>query len=380
MGHLNTPHVSEKRDFTEIKEQNKIAFISANYLSQIKTFYVKGHPKAVKGNISNASNNKVAVQFNQFIPDLKQDEIILYSFNNRYLEMQLKKNSLNGLSGEYNILSAKIANNFRKHNRIDVSKEDFMVENFCMGQYPIFKEMNNIPEIITQKFESLKSKIESEFQECECSVFDKTKLTNELSLVYKTLKPLYIEDTLKAHDLVYPDGFINCKNDLKDQFQGFIQILNVKKIRSLLIVPVTYINFRGESVLIGFFRQISKTSPLSIKNYNSLKGYADTIVKTIQKSNFKKIDALQKIVNISKNGIQMKVTNPRLIDLVKANPHEMIFDIKPNPHKKFTLLGKVTRIIETEDKGQLISVNILGGNKRLGLSDWERFIATNYNL
>ncbi len=371
----------EKRKYYELVDESKISQLKKNFLESVKTFYVKGLPKVINGNLDPSDEGNIHLTFNETLPELSSDQLTVYSTSNRYIEWLLKPQDFDGQKGCFDLVGAKIAANTRKFKRVNVHKEEIWVDNFRLGQFPIHKEMEKAPLCVENQIDSLRPKIASEFSGVEIILYDQTDKRRDIQAVHKLMKPLYIEDTLQGsqNDPQDPD-FLDYKGYLKDMFSHEMEMLKHKNIRSLMVLPIVYTNFKAEHVIIGYIRLASKKGPIPMTTYTRLNNYAETLTKSIQKSNIKRIKPRQKVINVSKFGVQMDVDDSELIELLKSNPKEVVLDIKPSVHVRYTLLGKVSEIIQADDQYHHVGFHFIGGASRLGLSDWVRYVNNFYHI
>ncbi len=372
---------AEKRKYYELVDEDKISQLKKNFLNDVKIFYVKGLPKVIQGNLNPSDEGKINLTFNAALPELSSDKLTVYTTTNRYIEWLLQAQDFDGQKGHFDLVGAKIAADTRKFKRINVQKEEVWVDNFRLGQFPIHSEMKKAPLCVENQMDLLRSKIASEFSGIEIIPYDQTEKRRDIQAVYELKKPLYIEDTLQGSQNEAPDSeFLNYKGYLKGMFSHEMDMLKHKNIRSLIVIPIVYTNFKSEHVTIGYIRLISTKGPIPMTTYTRLNSYAKTLTKAIQKSNLKKISPRQKVVNVSKFGVQIGVSDSKLIDLLKSNPGEVVMDIKPSVHVRYTLLGKVSQILQVDEQDYLIGLHFIGGASRLGLSDWVRYTNNFYHI
>ncbi|GMT48679.1 MAG: hypothetical protein IEMM0008_0218 [bacterium] len=371
----------EKRKYYELADEDKISQLKKNFLEKVKTLYVKGLPKLIHGSLDPSNEGKIHLTFNATLPELSSDKLTVYTTTNRYIEWLLKALDFDGQKGRFDLVGAKIAADTRKFKRVNVQKEEVWVDNFRLGQFPIHSEMKKAPLCVEKQIDLLRSKIASEFSGIEIIVYDQTEKRRDLQAVHKLKKPLYIEDTLMGSQNKPPDPeFLDYKGYLKDMFSHEMDMLKHKKVRSLIVIPIIYANFKSEHVMIGYFRLISNKGPISMTTYTRLNNYVKTLIKAIQKSNIKRVKARQRVINVSKFGVQIGVNDSKLIELLKSNPGEVVMDIKPSIHVRYTLLGKVSQILQVDEQDHLIGLHFIGGASRLGLSDWVRYTHNFYHI
>ncbi|HEO65454.1 MAG TPA: hypothetical protein ENI73_06225, partial [Spirochaetes bacterium] len=123
----------EKRKYYELVDEGKISQLKKNFLESVKTFYVKGLPKVINGNLDPSDpsdEGKIHLTFNETLPELPSDQLTVYSTANRYIEWLLKPQDFDGQKGQFDLVGAKIAATTRKFKRVNVYKEEIWVDNF----------------------------------------------------------------------------------------------------------------------------------------------------------------------------------------------------------------------------------------------------------
>lgn len=366
------------REFSEVTNKDQFSYINDQYIKG-KRVCIKGMPQEILAELEILPpDDHIHLSFPEPLPQgcIIRNNIIIYAIANRYIEVYLKKYSFERNHGEFEFIKALIAHNYRLEARLKVEELNFLAESFRLSKYSINPTIQNMPICVQLAFDTLRPTILEEIPECSLEVFDDENLKRkEIRAIQKSLKVLYIEDLFKESDFSSLDpAFLNLKEFLGTKFNKEIELLKKDGIKSLLIYPVIYTNLKKEKTAVGYFKITSNSESISTNILTRLSEFSQTLVDNIRDANIEIINAPQKVVNVSKGGIQIKVKDKDVIDIFQANSDEVVLDVKPKPTFRFTLFAKVANIFVNSDKTYTIGMKVIGGEERRGIDDWNKYV------
>ncbi len=371
------------RQFYEITDKDLIISLIDKHLDKGK-IQINEFPKEIMANIKTIKSGKcVHLSLNQFLPpdfDIR-NWLTVFSVNNRYIEIILEKSYFDGKDGMFDLVKAKIANNFRQNPRININDNHFIIENFQLNQLYINKEVNKNTSLIRETFNSLNLRSKKDFKKCELCDFDKNEKRKEIVAVQKTMKPLYVEDVYRlANKPPFNSDFLDYKSFLGSQLDHEIGVLQAKKIRSLLVIPVIYTNLINEKTLLGCLRMTSPNAVIQPTFVTRLMSIANSLIDKINQKSNVKIKSIQRVSNISRHGLQMDIQNDELAKLISQNPEEIVIDVRPNALFRFSFTGKVMNMYTSDNGHFLAGVNFIScDNKMFDLTNWHKYMDVFHN-
>jgi hypothetical protein len=315
------------------------------------------------------------VQINEFFDDKsftvitdtdfnpEGDLITLYVLLDKYLEIDLLIEEVRA-PGYFRCRIAVVrkAISGRKDLRFKVKAEDVVATNFKFSKYTIDLSGYKIPtsiKVILDQFQSQNSGL---------SDIVKVDIFNPgdpmLDEVKKTAKVIYIEDTNNPETFKpLTDDFIDIRELLGEELTKVIKRFTERSYRSLIICPLIYITDLEQSITFGYIQLISKGNTFSLDKVLEIKENALKLVDRIRKANTLLAPVHQSIVDISKGGVKLKITDENLKKyLIKARG--FIFDIVFKLQAPITIYGEI-RYTNYDASGNLfLGIDFSGNSSR----------------
>ncbi len=211
----------------------------------------------------------------------------------------------------------------------------------------------NIPTLVKVSFEDYKTKLKTfDFGIVEVDVF-KPDLDEKFDLVKRSKKYIHIENTSDESSFTSKnENQIDVEDQINQEISTMIRKYKDEKILSEIIYPIVYINHSRQSIPLGYIWIRSKEKHLSTDTIEKLSELAKEMVARIKESNTVMTTEKFQILDISNNGVCVKITNPHLIQTLPKHTG-FVFDIYIRMQGYFKVFGAV-RWISYDSSGNLI--------------------------
>ncbi len=318
---------------------------------------------------------KTEVKINEFLDDKTLmlvadseydpggDTIIIYGLLDKYLEFDLAILEVRG-PGYFHckIRSVRKANEGRRDLRFKISPEDVVATNFKFSKHTIELSGYNIPtgiKVILEQFQSSKSGMSDivrvDILQQDDPVMERIKRTGQ---------------TVFVEDCSSPDSYAALTGDFVDlatMYGGELSKQVIKNVergyKSIIICPLLYITEDERSIPFAYIQLISTSVNFTIEKVLEVKDQAFKLVDRIRDANTVLLSAHQDIVDISKGGVKLKITDENLKKyLIKARG--FIFDIVFRLQAPITIYGEI-KYTNYDSRGNLyIGVDFAGNSSR----------------
>jgi hypothetical protein len=139
---------------------------------------------------------------------------------------------------------------------------------------------------------------------------------------------------------------------------------NVEKgFKSIIIVPVIYITEDENSIPFAYLQAISKSEVLGIDKVIELKDMSFKLVDRIRDANTLLVSVHQQIVDISRGGAKLKITDNDLKKYIQKSKG-FIFDIVFKLQAPLTIYGDIKSVFNDPDGNIMIGVDFEGNSSR----------------
>ncbi|MCZ8237886.1 MAG: DUF1577 domain-containing protein [Leptospiraceae bacterium] len=359
---MSSIHFQErnKREVDLIKNKQQVFHIINKYLLK-KTLTLKQSPFSSKFLIENATESDETILLksaepNEFFVD---QELSFYIILTKLIHIECSiVEVINSFEIRLKILWISIAKTNRVDNRIPCKPDIAIVSKVIASKTFLDSNLFQIPTLVKVAFDDIGSKLSKEnFDHVKINIFD-PKLDRKFSIVKKTGKLLFIEDTnLESSYSSNLDDSLNYIEDIDDETKTVILEYQKFKILSELIVPILYEDVFQESFPIGYIHVQSKSRKLNREDILRVKEAAKQCVARIKESNILETKEKFPIVNLSKNGACILINDEIL---AKSIPRlkNFIFDIYFKSQAPFTVNGKISWIGSISDSSIQVGVSL----------------------
>jgi len=319
--------------------------------------------------------DKTSIEINEFIdnrtimlvtdPDYVpvQNKIILYGLADRYLEIECDVIEVAG-PGYFKckIVSVRKAAHGRRDLRFRLDIEKVVATNFRVSKHTIDIRNYSIPTGIKVIIEQFENQISKNADIVKVDILDDRDPL--LEHIRKTKSTLYIED-LNDPSTFAPvnDAFIDIKDVFQDQTAQFVKKLTDSGYKSIIISPVIYIESDERLIPFAFIQYISKENTFSMDKVLEVQDLAYKLVDRIRDANTLMIAVHQEIVDISRGGAKLRITDSNLKKYILKSKG-FIFDIVFKLQAPITIYGDIRYTYLDKDDNVIVGVDFAGNSSR----------------
>jgi hypothetical protein len=261
----------------------------------------------------------------------------------------------------------EIAKKNRENERIPLEPGVAFATNIISTKILLQADMFNIPNLVRVNFEDYENRLSQTTEDkIRVDVF-RSDLDIRYDVVKKTQRFLWIADTQNpsSYNSFFPDQ-INYKEDVDDDISTAMQKYKEKKILSELIVPILYSNHFDEKICIGYISIQSKEKRISLETIGEYKNIRVDIADRIREANTVKTTDRFQILEVSRHGLKMRVTNPFLIESLQKHD-QFVFDIYFKMQAPFTVSGLIRWTSRDEEKKRMdLGIELIGKSSLAG--------------
>lgn len=299
-------------------------------------------------------------------PNYKTDKnLIIYGLSDKYIEIDL--NVIEELGPGYfkcKIISAKRALEGRRDLRFKVNKGEAVATNFRVSKHTIDVSRFSIPtsiKVVLDQFQSVNAKFTDQFK---VDVLANDTKDAVLKNIKNTGKTLFVPDVNDPESYkAMTDDFVDISKIYGHELDKLIKMNIEKGFKSIIIVPVIYLTEDEKSIPFAYIQAVSKTEIFGIDKVIDLKDMSFKLVDRIRDSNTLLVSVHQQIVDISRGGAKLKITDADLKKYIQKS-RGFIFDIVFKLQAPMTIYGDI-KTTSTDFEGNLfIGVDFEGNSSR----------------
>ncbi len=284
----------------------------------------------------------------------EDEEIILYRILAKYVQLECSfLKNLNSKLVELSVNKISIAKSNRAFPRYPVAEDAAHVTNINSSKTVIDASLFNIPTLVKVSFEDYKTKLKpDQLGLIEIDVF-KSDQDEKFELVKRSKKYIHIENTsLEGSYKSKDENQIDIEDQINEEIDSMMRKYKDEKIISEIIYPIVYINHSRQSIPLGYIWVRNKEKPLGKDTIEKLTELSKEMVARIKESNTVMTTEKFPIIDISNNGICVKITDPHLIQTLPKHTG-FVFDIYIRMQGYFKVFGAI-RWISYDEVGNLI--------------------------
>ncbi len=293
-----------------------------------------------------------------------EKKLSIYGLADKYLEVDLEIIEARG-PGYFHcrVISGRRANQGRRDIRFKLNTDDVVATNFKISKHTIDLTNFKIPtsiKVVLDQFQTANSQMSDIVI---VDVFPNDEKNPILKSMKRSGSTLYIPDVadLESHKAL-SDDFIDVSRVLGNELQNYIKINIQKGYKSIIAVPIIYITEDEKSIPFGYINLISKTETFGLDKVLDLKEHSFKLVDRIRNANTIFLPVHQKLVDISRGGAKLKITDENLKKSVLKSKG-FIFDIVFKLQAPITIYGEVKVTYEDNDE-LLVGVDFEGNSSR----------------
>ncbi len=319
--------------------------------------------------------NETEVQINEYLDDKsimivtdpgvkpENDAITIYGLMDKYIEIDLSVEKVQG-PGYFKcgIKSIRKAKRGRRDLRFKISPDEAVATNFKVSKHTIdissFKMPTSI-KVLMDQFQSNNSRLGDIVR---VEVLDQNDAVQ--NLIKKTGKILYIEDVTNRESYRSVDeDFLDLTENLKDELDIYINQNVGRGYKSIIISPLKYGSEGEKPITFGYIQVISKSEHFTSEKVDLIKDMTEQLIERIRDSNTILVSVSQQIVDVSKGGAKLRITDENLKKYLSIS-NGFIFDIVFKLQAPITIYGDI-KFYNTDENGNLyIGVDFAGNSSR----------------
>ncbi len=319
--------------------------------------------------------NETEVQINEYLDDKsimivtdpgvkpENDAITIYGLMDKYIEIDLSVEKVQG-PGYFKcgIKSIRKAKRGRRDLRFKISPDEAVATNFKVSKHTIdissFKMPTSI-KVLMDQFQSNNSRLGDIVR---VEVLDQNDAVQ--NLIKKTGKILYIEDvSIRESYRSVNEDFLDLTENLKDELDIYINQNVGRGYKSIIISPLKYGSEGEKPIPFGYIQVISKSEHFTSEKVDLIKDMTEQLIERIRDSNTILVSVSQQIVDVSKGGAKLRITDENLKKYLSIS-NGFIFDIVFKLQAPITIYGDI-KFYNTDENGNLyIGVDFAGNSSR----------------
>ncbi len=299
-------------------------------------------------------------------PNYKTEKnLTIYGLSDKYIEVDLVvTDELGPGYVKCKIVSARRATEGRRDLRFKVNKGEAVATNFRVSKHTIDVSRFSIPtsiKVVLDQFQSVNIRFTDQFK---VDVLTNDSKDAVLKNIKNTGKTLFIPDVNDPESYkAMTDDFVDIAKIYGHELDTLIKRNVEKGFKSIIIVPVIYLTEDEKSIPFAYIQAISKNEVMGIDKVIDLKDMSFKLVDRIRDANTLLVSVHQQIVDISRGGAKLRITDPDLKKYIQKS-RGFIFDIVFKLQAPMTIYGDI-KTTSTDPEGNLyLGVDFEGNSSR----------------
>lgn len=352
----------EQREFQAFKDVHELIDFLKSKFQNIK-LYVSHTPEKVEVTINEyLKDNSILIIMEESYSPAKN--FSLYGLADKYIEMDLEMIENRG-PGYYlcRIKAARKALSGRKGLRIKLEEGEAFATNFRISTHNINVTDYKIPTTVKVLLDQFKSENLTMADIFDVDLFKSTESDPVISGMKKTGKSVFISDTsdLESYGALN-NHFISVDTIYGNNLKAFMKFNIEKGYKSIILVPIIDVQESGISRPFGYVKLISKSAQNDIDVVYDLKEKIIKLIDKIRDANTKFFTIRQDIVDISRDGVRIKITDENLKALMLKTV-KFTFDILFKFSAPITIYGEIKSAFN-DKAGLYVGVDFTGNSSR----------------
>ncbi len=250
----------------------------------------------------------------------------------------------------------------RSDIRFKIKPGEAYATNFRVSKHSIDLSMFKLPTSIKVILDQFVVQSKSRYDFCEVGYFDKSDTV--LNQMKKTGNSFLVEDLsdIEKHSPLSED-FINVHDLMKDEIGAYVTTYREKGYKSLLMVPIIYVTPNEQSIPFAYIKILSREKPLALDDYIKMKELTFKLVNRIRDANTQYIDKRQEIIDVSRGGARLKITDPELKKYL-GRARGFIFDVVFKLQQPTSIWGDIRFTGVNDNNDLMLGVSFAGNTSR----------------
>lgn len=359
---INVKHRKERSFETIVPVSEAIEMLRVQF--QQRKIYIKNMStkSEIKINEFLEDNTFLVITDPEYAPP-PSNTITIYGLLDKFIEIELKVLETRG-PGYFHCecIAAKKAATGRRDVRFKVDPDAVVATNFKFSKYTLELTGFTIPtgiKVILDQFHSSHTHLGDIVK---VDVFQQSDPV--LDDIKKTGNAVFVED-ISNPDSYHPmtpdmvDLYTLYGHDLKKEIKRNVE----RGFKSMIICPLIYLDEEERSIPFAYIQVISMKEKLGIDKLLDLKDHSFKLVDRIRDANTVLLPVHQQILDISKSGLRLKITDENLKkSFTKAKG--FIFDIVFKLQAPITIYGDIKYTIQDSSGSMMLGVDFGGNSSR----------------
>lgn len=350
-----------ERKFEKIESLDKLFELFKGNLKDL-VLYVKFDIAKTVIQISQILDDKGIIILTDPGYEPENNKIKAYGLLDKYFELELDVVEAQG-PGLFRciIKEAKRAAEVRKELRLKVTPEQVIASGFIISKHAIDISQYKIPtsiKVLLDQFHTDHSQL------CDLFKVDVFEQGNPiLEAIKKTGKILFVGDLSKPEEKNPTEEILNAKELFGEKNNEYIKKYIEKGYKSIIIAPIIYITDAGIQVPFAYAQLISKSKLFTLEDIDELKKLLAKLVNRIKDANTVMIHVNQQILNLSKSGAKIHITDENLkkyLPNVKGFTFNIIFKLQA----PVTIYCEIKNLFRDDDGNMFVGVAFAGHSSR----------------
>ncbi|PKA02591.1 DUF1577 domain-containing protein, partial [Leptospira ellisii] len=304
---------------------------------------------------------KILVEYNGESEFSENQELLLYRVLAKYIQVECSFfRSLGPQQAELSVHQISIAKTNRAFPRYPVSDDAAHVTNINSSKTVIDASLFNIPTLVKVSFEDYRAKLKTyDLGLVEIDVF-KPEQEEKFDLVKRTQKYIHIENTSDLQSYGSKnEKQISIEDEMNDEPELLARKYKDEKILSEIIFPIVYVNHSRQSIPLGYIWVRNKEKHLGADTVQKISELSKEMVARIKESNTVISTEKFQILDISNNGICIKVVDTQLVQTLPKHAG-FVFDIYIRMQGYFKVFGAIRWISYDSTGGLILGIELVG--------------------
>ncbi|MBK8395126.1 MAG: DUF1577 domain-containing protein [Leptospiraceae bacterium] len=302
------------RETVDVKDPHKRVLILAKHLNKTEML-IKDTETEVKLKEHSSDGLKIIVEKLNPHYVLKKGQIIsLTKLLGRYIQFDClvlgeKPGNLFLLQINKFLVSSKE----RRNDRIHPTPEQVWVTNIRTSGVSIETSLHTIPTYMKINFTDYENRLKKNFDYIKIDIF-KHDLDERFQVVKESGKTLFVANTQDrgSYGSISDEDFIDLNEEYHTEINQLVNMYKTKGIISEIIMPVIYVNPFNEARPFGYVHIQSRSKPIDLDQVMEIKILTFEMIDRIRESNFILNTGKYRILDLSKDGLKIKITDREL--------------------------------------------------------------------
>jgi hypothetical protein len=359
----------EVRDLESIENPEKMQLLLKKYLTG-KTMQLKESDPPLEGVLLQSDTQGNILMKIQNSPLKVGDSVVIFRTIGRYVQLECTVQRIKDGIHLLALNRASIAKKERQFLRLSSESDILYITNIRTSKYALDRPLGSLPTSIKVNFSMVEKKLKLKDDFARVDAFEEN---NPLHIALRQSgKILYVRDTNNPDDYEVKDrDYFNYREFLGNNFIKKINDYRTAGIRSEIIYPIAFGEEISQFPPVGYVQVQSKYRFYEESKIEFLIEIVHDMIDQIRKANTVLIQKKQKVLNISRGGLRVSITDNELKEYL-TRMTGFTFDLFFKMQAPITLYGLIRSIQKKMNGEMILGIQISGHSSRAG--EMSRFL------